>query len=176
MAIIRDWPLFIEIEQVPEAIELSEIVDPDAKRLFGGSYLYGNSLGGKITVYPFDIAKMGKGFLDPTRKKMLYNILKWLSGDTIPLFMEGEREVLPLRCDFPEYSVVSLFNLSHDDLLNISAEMNIGNKEIENAQYLALNGEWQTFNNLECDGSKLKLKIDKLTFDKPLFVTINFKG
>jgi len=176
LAIHPNSPCFINVEQNSGAIEISEIVDPDTKRLFGGAYIYENSLGGKIAVYPFEVAKLSEGFLDPTRKNMLYNILKWLSGGTIPLFMEGERAVLPLRCDFSEYSVVSLFNLSHDDLVNISAEMNIGNKEIENAQYLALNGEWQTFNNLECDGSKLKLKINKLTFDQPLFVTINFKG
>ena len=175
LAIHQAFPLFTEIDKFPEAIELSEIVDPDIKRLFGGAYLYKNNLGGRVAVYPFEVSKLSEGFLDPSRKKMLYNILKWLSNDAIPLFMEGERDVLPMRCDFDTYSVLSFFNLSHDTLENISAKMYTGNIEVENAQYLTVDGSWEIFNKTESGEKSITFNIDKLTFEQPLFVTVNFK-
>ncbi len=175
LAIQKSLPLFIEIEHDIDVIEITEIVDPDIMRIFGGAYLYENELGGRIAIYPFEVSKLVNGFLDPTRKKMLYQILNWISNDEIPLFMEGEREVLPLRCDFENYLVAMFFNLSHDNLIGISAKMYIADKEIKNAFYLTQNGEWMPFMNIACEDNKVTLNIEELTFDQPLFVTVNFK-
>ena len=175
LAIQKGLPLFIDIEHNSDVIELSEIVDPDIKRIFGGAYLYENELGGRVAVYPFDVSKLFNGFLDPTRKKMMHQIMIWLSNDTIPLYMEGERHVLPLRCDFENYTVAMFFNLSHDDLVDISAKMHIVDKEIENMLYLGQNGNWITYKSYIHDVHKVIFNIEKLKFDEPLFVTINYK-
>ncbi|MFA6815134.1 MAG: hypothetical protein WCS73_02440 [Lentisphaeria bacterium] len=175
LAVHKNLPLFTNIRQSADAIEISEIVDPDTKRLFGGAYLYKNSLGGKIAVCPFELGKMSEGFLDPTRKKMLYSMLNWISDHKIPLFLQGERQVLPLRYDGENDSMLAFFNLSHDMLEDIFAEMYLGDREVKNAQYLTHDGKWLDFKNLQSTSEKLKIKITRLMFDQPLFLSIHFK-
>jgi hypothetical protein len=171
---IHPGPIFLESELSEGAIELSEIVDPDTQRLFPGSFVFENSLGGRIAVIPYEMEKMGTGFADPGRKRMLYNIMRWLYRNRVPLFVSGDRRLLPFRRDFPLHSLCGIINLSHDTMKNLKLEMCVGEKSISSVEILTAKGVWIGTNRYEINGGMLKMIIPELSFDKPFFVTVNY--
>ncbi|MFA6714765.1 MAG: hypothetical protein WCS27_05275 [Victivallaceae bacterium] len=176
LAIHPAHPLFIEFQLNRAAVELSEIVDPDTKRLYPGTFIFENSLGGRIAVFPYEIGKMSYGFADPFRKKMLYGILKWLYRNKLPLFVNGDRRLLTFRRDFKNHSLCGIFNLSHDGLKNLTMEMFVeSRRKVKSVDFLAAGSVWQPVAASDLTNKELKVNIPELHFDKPVFVSVNYE-
>ncbi|MFA6480835.1 MAG: hypothetical protein WCV67_21175 [Victivallaceae bacterium] len=172
---IHPGPIFVETELSEGAVELSEIVDPDTMRLFPGSFVFENSLGGRIAVIPYEMEKMGTGFADPGRKRMLYNIMRWMYRGRVPLFVSGDRRLLPFRRDFLLHSLCGIANLSHDTLKTSTLEMYVGEKSVSSVEILTAKGVWSGTDGYELTGGILKMIIPGLSFDKPFFMTVNYE-
>ncbi|MDD3545103.1 MAG: hypothetical protein PHG96_07055 [Kiritimatiellae bacterium] len=171
LAIHRQTPRFAAIEADRDAVEITEFVDPDLKRLFGGCYAYTNRLGGRIVVLPLEFGGLGHGFADPGRKVMMLEIFRWLSRDRIPLYLSGDRKVLPLRFDHPSYTVCGLYNLSLDELADVTAELCI-DRPVEAVERLDPNGNWRRFVEFRHEGSHFQAMLSGFKFQEPVYLTI----
>lgn len=160
---------FGELELRANAVEASELVNPDADRLFPGVALFENSLGGRVAVYPFDMNKAGDNFPRPARQLQIINILKWISRDTIPLLVKGGHNALPFRMDYDDRIIAGVFCLSLDSWENTELIVGLNGQQINSVKVLEECGEWQTFDSFKQEADKLIIKRNKkLTNNKPL--------
>jgi len=176
LSIHAGLPVFLELDLAERAVEISEIVDPDTKRLVPGSFVFENSLGGRIAVIPYEVEKLGTGFADPGRKRMLDNIMRWLFRGSAPLFVSGDRRLLPFRRDFLSHSLCGIINLSHDTLKNVTVEMAVEEKSVSSVEMLTAKGIWGETKRYQLTDGILKFTVPKLSFDNPLFVAVKYAG
>ena len=174
LAIHRQTPRFAAIESNKSAVEITEFVDPDLNRLFGGCYTFTNRLGGKVAVLPLEFGGLGQAFADPGRKVMMRELFRWLSNDQLPLFLSGDRSVLPLRFDQPSYTVCALYNLSLDELPEVTAELYL-DRPVKTVERLDANGCWQRFEAFRHEGNHFQAIVSKFNFQEPVFLTIYYQ-
>jgi hypothetical protein len=171
LAIHSQKPRFAAIEADERAVEISEIVDPDLKRLYGGAYFFANRLGGSVAVMPFEFGGLGPGFADPGRKAMMKELFRQLSGDRIPLYLSGDRRVLPFRFDHPAYTVCGLYNLSLDELPEAAAELHL-ERPVLAVERLDMDGNWRRFVEYRCEGGHFRAELSGFNFREPVYLTI----
>lgn len=172
LAIHRQTPCFAAIESDKTAVEITEFVDPDLNRLFGGCYAFTNRLGGKVVVLPLEFGGLSLGFADPARKVMIRELFRWLSNDQIPLYLNGDRSVLPLRFDHPAYTFCALYNLSLDELPEVSAELYL-DRPIQAVERLDAKGCWQKFEAYRHEKKHFKAIVSGFKFREPVYLTIH---
>ncbi len=168
-------PIFIETELAQGAIELSEIVDPDTKRVFPGTFIFENRIGGRVAVLPFEVNKLDSGFADPCRKKMLHTIVQWLGKGNIPMTVSGDRRMLPIRQDFGTHSLCSIFNLSHDKLRKVKIKIDCPRK-VSEVEILNAKGVWKSYYDYKHENETLAVSINSISFDKPVFLNVQYAG
>ncbi len=164
-------PRFVAIAADEQAEEITEFVDPDLKRLFGGCYIFTNRLGGRVAVLPMEFGGLSHSFLNPGRKVMLYELFRWLSNDRIPLYLTGDRRVLPLRFDFPNRTVCGLYNLSLDELPRVTATLYC-DRPVGAVEYLNPRGQWLRFEGFRYADRHLQVAIPGFKFQEPVYLTI----
>jgi len=172
LAIHKQKPCFTAIEPNKNAVEITEFVDPDLKRLFSGCYAFTNRLGGRVVVMPLEFGKLSRGFADPGRKVMMREIFRWLSCDQIPLYLTGDRCVLALRFDQPSYTVCGLYNLSLDELPEVTAELHL-DRPVKAVERLDAKGIWQPFETFHQKGNQFQAIIPRFGFQEPVYLTLH---
>lgn len=172
VAIHRQTPRFVAIEADKDTIEITEFVDPDLKRLFGGCYVFTNRLGGKVAVVPLEFGGLTQAFADPGRKVMMRELFRWLSDDRIPLFLSGDRSVLPMRFDHPSYTVCSLHNLSLDELPEVTVELHL-ERSVRAVERLDSKGNWQPLVDYCHENDHFQATIQGFKFTEPVHLTIH---
>jgi len=166
-----------ELEPYADAVEVSEIVNPDTDRLLPGMILFENSLGGRIAVCPYDMNKAAEHFPRPARQRQIFNIIKWLSRDTIPLFVNGGHNTLPFMMDYENKIVVAVFCLSLDSWKNTELTIASNGRKLERIMALDRAGEWELFNAFEQKEDKIIIKYDKeLTHNEPLVFELTIRN
>ena len=171
-------PEFCHIEPDPEAVILSEMVDVDLKALFSCCYLYQNRLGGRIAVYPVEMAGLDMGFCTPARKRVLHAIFRWLNGGKgLPVFVEGDRRMLPFRRDEKNYSIIGAYLFSLDSLENIRLSAHFEQK-VQAVEFLDESGSWKPFDFWSWDQKEqlLTLEFGKWEFSIPRYFTVYFEN
>ena len=173
MTIYPNDTLFGELEPHANAIEISEIVDPDTNRLFAGFTLFKNSLGGRIAVYPFDMNLVSDKFPRLARQNQMISVLKWLSHDKIPLMVKGGHNTLPLRMDYDDRIIIAVFCLSLDSWENTELTISLNNQKVKQIMELNESGKWQPFDSFEQKNNKMIIKHNKeLTYKEPLILEV----
>ncbi|MBA3707607.1 MAG: hypothetical protein H0W83_02160 [Planctomycetes bacterium] len=95
---------------------ISRLVDPDLHERMPGVVLFENRLGGRVAVYPYDLAGgMPTWFLNWHRQRQIAAVSAWLCRDRLPLMVSGGAYALPIRTDYPDRTLVSVMNLSLDE-------------------------------------------------------------
>lgn len=87
-----------------------------------GLTLFENRLGGRIAVLPHDGQSSGIEdiyFRNWTRQRELRAAIDWLSRGSIPFFVEGVADIVPIRIDQPGRTVLGIVNLSSDPITHI---------------------------------------------------------
>ena len=155
--------------------EITEFVDPDFKRLFPGTCAFTNKLGGRIVVFPLEIAGLCAGFKTPARKKWMHDLLSWIARDTLPMHVTGDRNLLPFRLDRENDTVAGIYNLSLDELENITSTLHVSRKvkSIHVLEYKA--AEWTVFRDFAQYGNTLVLRIRNLAFNTPTYFSIAYE-
>lgn len=172
LAIHQQKPRFTAIAPDTTAVEISEIVDPDCQRRFSGTYAYRNRLGGRVVVLPLEFGGLAPGFASPGRKAMMKGIFHWLTDGRIPLYLSGHRPVLPLRVDHPRYTVCGLYNLSLDELPEVTAEMHL-TRPVKSVERLDLDGHWRPFADFRQIHSHGQATISKFHYREPVYLTLH---
>lgn len=172
LAIHRQAPRFVAIEPDKTAIEISEIVNPDLKRLYSGTYAFTNPLGGRVAVLPLEFGGLAPGFASPGRKVMMRGIFRWLSEGRMPLYLSGDRPLLPFRFDYPAYTVCGLYNLSLDELSEATAELHLA-RAVKSVERLDMEGCWQPFTEFRHEGSRFRAAITGFNYQRPVYLTIH---
>lgn len=172
LAIHRQTPRFVAIEPDKTAVEISEFLDPDLKRLYSGTYAFTNPLGGRVVVLPLEFAGLSPAFASPGRKIMMRGIFQWLSEKRIPLYLSGERPLLPFRFDHPAYTVCGLYNLSLDELPEVTAELHL-TRAVKSVERLDKEGHWQPFMEYRHEASLFQARITGFHYQAPVYLTIH---
>lgn len=169
-----------ELEPAPGARVLSRLVDPDTREKYPFLTIFENSLGGRVALYPIDIEYAASvPFLNPHRQNQLYHVLKWLSRDRLPLFVDGGVYPLALRSDYPDRIIVTVFNLSLDPWPFVKIQLHIGDRRPSSVEILDRLGRWVRREdvNLRIENSNAELQInDALSFELPMLISINFEN
>lgn len=175
LAIHRQVPLFVALKPHPNTEEITEFVNPDFKRLYPGTYAFTNQLGGRIVVFPLEIAGLGNGFKTPARKKWLHDLLNWISHDTLPMYVSGDRNLIPMRFDRKDNTIAAIYNLSLDALENITVKLYIPHKvkSIRVLEYGA--SEWVDFQWFEQYDASLVIQVRNIAFNTPKYFSITYK-
>lgn len=175
LAIHGQRPLFTVMKPHRGSEEITEFVDPDFKRLFPGTCAFTNKLGGRIVVFPLEIAGLCAGFKTPARKKWMHDLLSWIARDTLPMYVTGDRNLLPFRLDRENDTVAGIYNLSLDELENITSTLHVSRKvkSIHVLEYKA--AEWTVFRDFAQYGNTLVLRIRNLAFNTPKYFSIAYE-
>ncbi len=178
-------PAVAELSRHHDAKVLSRLVDPDCKEKYPFVTVFENKVGGRIALYPIDINQIASpeflaspAFLNSHRQRQLYNVLKWLSKDKLPLFVRGAIYPLAFRSDYDKYTIVGVFNLCLDEWPCLDICLYAGNKEIESIDMLNSAGQWETQNNIEPHqhNGNIEIKVNQaVSFDRPAMISINWK-
>ncbi len=175
LAIHNQIPLFTVLKPHAGAEEITEFVDPDFRRLYPGTCAFTNELGGRVVVFPLEFAGMGPGFRTPARKKWMHDLLSWISHDALPLYVTGDRALLPLRFDREQNSIVGIADLSLDALEHVTATMHVG-ETVDHVTLLKYGAtEWTPFHNYEQYGREVVLRIPSITFQTPHFFMVHYR-
>lgn len=173
-AIHTSRPLFLNLNHHAGVVGISRMIDVDLKSLFPCCYSFKNYLGGKVVVYPLDVSKLSEGFRTPYRKKMMHHLFQFLSdGKELPLFLTGDRPVLPLRADGKTQSLVSLYSLSLDSLNGIEARLWI-DRLPTSVDILNNQGEWIPYHHYQWNQNTLIFLLNQLSVSEPLHFSISF--
>ena len=176
LAIHNQVPRFAVLRPLKGAQEITEFVDPDFKRLCPGTQAFENRLGGRVVVFPLEFTGLCSGFKTPDRKKFMRILLEWLSRGPLPLFVEGARNLLPMRFDNPDCTKVGIYNLSHDELKQISATLSFAAPadRVEVLRYGS--AQWEIFPDWKQENGVLTLMLESIAFNTPLYFKIYRKG
>ncbi|MBN2640971.1 MAG: hypothetical protein JXR78_04920 [Victivallales bacterium] len=175
LAIHKQHPCFIWLHPVPGAVEISEIVDPDIKRICPGITVYENRLGGRIVLVPFDIQKIGMEWLSHMRKKQLYHLIKWAGRGEPAVFVEVNDRVMPFRRDAADRCVVGAYNLSLDVHQNFKIRINLEGKSVKLIKSLQDDGTWQVHQNFTVEDESLLIDANRMVdFRYPVIYEITF--
>jgi len=175
-----------ELQPAPGTFEVSELVDPDTKRIYPGLTLFKNSLGGRIAVYPFDANKVNLPwgnawtclpFLRPARQVQMAHVLRWLNGGKVlPLSVEGGHNVLPLRMDYQKYTTVGAFCLSLDDWKKIQLHLDTGGKKAGKIEVLHEKSRWRQWDDFEQKDDHLIISYDRgVDHKKPVLFAVTWE-
>ncbi len=179
LTLARGNPTIAEIVLQPQARMVSHIVDPDGRYKYPFLTVFENSLGGRVALYPVDINQIvNPSFLNHHRQMQLYNVLKWLSRDKLPLFVEGGVYPLAFRSNYEERTIIGVFNLSLDKWPHVKVRLHAGNKEVASIDILSSAGKWGTGNDIEIrrDKESIELKINEpLSFELPMIISVEWK-
>jgi len=170
-----------ELQLFPGAIEVSELVDPDAKKGYPGLTLFQNSLGGRSAVYPFDMNYFSWGylpFLRPARQVQMAHVLRWLHNDNPPpLFVEGGHNVLPFRMDYRKHTTAGVFCLSLDDWKKIQLHLDTGGKKAEKIEVLHEKSKWRRWDGFEQKDGRLIIRYDRVVdHKKPVLFAVTWEN
>lgn len=172
LAIHGQNPLFAVLEALPGAEEVTEFVDPDFKRIFPGTTAFANPLGGRIVVFPLEIAGLCGGFKTPTRKKWLCSLLSWIARGALPMVVGGDRSLLPIRIDRENDILAGVCNLSLDALDDVTVSLGCSRRaeRLLRLEYGA--SEWVAYPDFEQDGETFRIHVPRLSFDSPVYFSI----
>ena len=175
LAIHNQVPLFTAMRPHEGAEEVSEFVDPDFRRLYPGTHIFRNRLGGRVVVFPLELSGLGPGFRTPARKKWLLSLLEWAADAPLPLYATGDRPLLPLRFDLPDGVFAGIFDLSLDDVPEGGLQLSC-DRPVEKVECLRF-GEtgWREYANWRQNGAKLIVAAGRLEFRCPLFFRISYR-
>lgn len=139
---------------------ISMLVNPDREPQMPGFVICDNPLGGRTAVCPIDLSGgMPIWFLNWHRKRQMLGLLDWLFRGRSPLEIWCGAYPLPIRTDYPDYTLVSAMNLSQD--VWPRTRMRLG--DIEKAgkcQMLHTSGEWRELNDMKAGENGLEIGID----------------
>ncbi len=100
---------------MPGARTTSVFVDPDHEVIMPGMVVFENGWGGRVATYPFDLSvRIEVGFMNWHRRRQLQRIVGWLGRDQVDLFVDGGAWMMPVRRDYPDYTLVSVLNVETD--------------------------------------------------------------
>ena len=102
---------------------------------------------------------------------MMRKLFRWLSDGRIPLYLSGDRSVLPLRFDHPSYTVCALYNLSLDELPEVTAELYL-DSPVMSVERLDSKGCWRRFIEFRHETNPFKAMISGFKFQEPVCLTI----
>lgn len=125
------------------AVEASIFVDPDRHRVMPGMVLFENSSGGRVAIYPFDLQHgTSRSFLNWNRKAQLSGVMKWLGRENLPLFVEGGAQMLPMRTDYENYTMVTVVNLTSDKWEDLSLTLSKRKLPFSEIEIVLQDGKW----------------------------------
>ena len=169
-----------ELALRPGARILSRMVDADRIGRYPFLTIFENCLGGRIAIYPVDITEAGgAAFLHPFRQQQMHAVLKWLSKDRVPLFVEGGVYPLAFRYDCDTHITVGLFNLSLDDWPHAEIHLNVGDRQLTAVERLNKSGEWQQTEKIEFEqhAGKVTIRLNApVSFSLPLLISLKWKN
>lgn len=103
---------------------VSEIQTMGGRPLFPGVVIFGNKLGGRIAVYPYNLVnpknldmyekKTNSYFYSLPRRNQMRAVLDWVAGNKLPLLADAEGWILPHRTDGPRSLMFAAMNLNLD--------------------------------------------------------------
>ena len=104
---------------------VSYYVNPNHQAVMPGMTLFENDFGGRVAVYPFDLSKgIGVGFMNWQRKCQLQSVVRWLGRDQVTLEVNCGAWMVPIRRDYPDYSIVALLNFENDEWQEVAFSLN----------------------------------------------------
>jgi hypothetical protein len=137
------------------------MVDPDEVPKYPFVTLYENRLGGRVAVYPVDIAEVaGPAFISNYRKEQMEAVVSWLSKNQLGLIVSGGAYPLPFRLDGPNQSVIGAFNLSLDDWPSVKFTLPGVTKIPNKIESIDSKGNWNVEARAECSITKSGLTIE----------------
>ncbi|MCD4824824.1 MAG: hypothetical protein K8S55_09455 [Phycisphaerae bacterium] len=176
---IGDNPTIAELKLNPDARKLSQLVDSDTEAHYPYLSIFENALGGRVAVYPININEMGDNvaFLSHFRQVQLYNVLKWLSRDKLPLFVEGGAYPLAFRSDYDGYSILGIFNLSLDNWPHAKIHLHAGDRKVSVIRILDETSKWSIRKSIDIhyENGNIDFTIDEpIAFAQPMLISIDW--
>ncbi|MEI7818411.1 MAG: hypothetical protein WCI45_14590, partial [Desulfuromonadales bacterium] len=126
-----------------DAVEISEIVNHDRKKIASGVILFENASGGKIATLPYAIGPIDsdlRHFICYQRQFMFRRIFDWMNPESVPVFVEHPSDFAVQCWDDGKRLMCCITNLSYDDAEHIVIKFNAGTLNIANAFYIAADG------------------------------------
>jgi len=162
-----------------DARAISRLVDPDRKPLCDMNMIFSNSLGGRVAVMPHDLQSAnGPAFLNIYRREHLITVLRWLAEGELPASVDGGANGLCYRLDFPERTLLGLFNLDHDPWQGVTWQTDLSLESVSGVDWLDERGRMQPFgpNILSGNARHLCLQLrTQLDFQRPLILSVRRK-
>jgi hypothetical protein len=126
-----------------DAVEISQIVNHDLKKIAPGVILFKNASGGKIATLPYAIGPTDsdlRHFICYQRQFMFRRIFDWMNPESVPVFVEHPSDFAVQCWDDGKRLMCCITNLSYDDAEHIVIKFNAGTLNIANAFYIAADG------------------------------------
>jgi hypothetical protein len=97
---------------LPDTLVISRLLDPKQREVGHGVVLFENELGGRVTVFPFDVDK--SVHLSPQRFIQMRRVVAWLSRENQTGMVDGNLWLVPIfLCDERNHRAV-VFNAGFD--------------------------------------------------------------
>ncbi|MFH1616011.1 MAG: hypothetical protein ABIG61_13120 [Planctomycetota bacterium] len=104
-----------------------------------------NKLGGKIASFAMDMSHGPTAcFMSWHRKKQFKQILDWLAGDNLDLFVSGGPHALPLLIDYKTHCLIVIANNCPDAWPEITVELATNGRNIYQILMLTTDAKWTT--------------------------------
>lgn len=141
------------------AIILSNIIDHHQQIVGNGVTLYENPKGERFCMIPMDHNIFSQfQNVGNKRKYQLIRAFEWIARKELPIYCKNEKVCVNIN-QFDNYHVITLFNLSSDEITNPQIKYHIMGR----LKYLDCNGVLKELQCEECDGDiVIKKKVKAL--------------
>ena len=115
-----------------------------------------------MAVYPHDLQSgTERAFLNWHRKAQLSAVARWLGRGRLPLLVEGGAQMLPMRTDYEDYTLVSVANLTSDTWDHIAITLDERECSFGEVKMVTDEGVWVKAPVDECTrkGQHLRLRL-----------------
>jgi len=164
---------------MPAAQSISRLVDADRAAISDLSWVFTNSLGGRVAVIPIDLqSAFGPALLNIYRREQLVAVLRWLSEGELPATVDGGANGLCYRLDYPDRTMLGLFNLDHDAWNGVTWQTDLSPDRIAAVEWLDERGRLQPFGPNIKNGNKNHLRLQlrtQVSFERPLVLMVRHK-
>jgi hypothetical protein len=170
-------PRASHLQPLATATVISHFVDPDCRRILPGMIAFENAGGGRVIIHAYDYSSLGSVAYSPLRLRQLHSVFQWLSGNRIPVLVNGDGVFpLALRHDAEDGGMLlGLFNLSLDEWHEVTFDLD-GSFQDMNVESLGRDGRWEKAETASFFGEKGRTKLrwsGDLPFTNPLFLRIS---
>lgn len=167
------------LKPVRNAMVVSSLVDPDARRRLPSMIAFDNSLGGRVVVHGLRWSSAcGVAFNHHFRRQQLQSVVGWLARGKAPLLVNGGVYPLAFRKDTGEETLLGLFNLTLDPWPSVEFRLH-DKRRIARLERLTAKGVWRTAPDVVLgrrNGCHVVRQERPVVFDRPLVLAIRWQG